>query len=92
MKLPFFKIAIGLSSLILSISLFLNSIGHVNAGNHSIKGIQTNGIGKYMMSMTHSDAMRIIIWDTETGNSVIYTRGRSGFHVIQQDQLPPKLF
>lgn len=73
------------------IRIFFRSIASVNATPTPklFDQQQTNKIGKYMMCAVHSDALRVIVWDTETGDSKIYTRGRSGFHLTtEEDQLP----
>ncbi|UXP32316.1 hypothetical protein N6H18_18415 [Reichenbachiella agarivorans] len=91
MKNQFLNVCTGISMVIVAASLFVFSVISLNAEPtpELFEQQQTNKIGKYMMCAVHSDALRVIVWDTETGNSKIYVRSRSGFKPnIADDQLP----
>jgi hypothetical protein len=75
----FQKIALSLGVLFFGIGVFIYSINPAQADNPTV----TNSTGKYMMhqnSFVFKDFnYQILVWDTETGKSKLYSFTNSGW-------------
>lgn len=76
-KNRFLNMSIGVSMIMLSAAFLLRSISPAQAAPSPENFIaeETNKIGKYMITMTPTTAdsyTMAMVWDTETGKSILY--------------------
>jgi hypothetical protein len=78
MKNKFLQVSIGVCLILFAAGFFVRSFSAASATPTPEKFIEqgTGQIGKYQMTTTGSGdlsgGMNVLIWDTETGESVIY--------------------
>lgn len=74
MKNKFLSICIGVGILFLTGGFFIRSINTANAAPSPERFIEegTGKIGKYQMDVSSGTHERLIVWDTETGESTYY--------------------
>ncbi len=95
MKNKFLNICIGVGILFLTGGFFIRSITNANAApspQNFIEG-ETNKIGKYHMNVSSGNTERLIVWDTETGESTYYeytgsVYGKAAKWIKGEAQLP----
>lgn len=92
MKTKFLSACLGVAVVLFALGFLIRSVQPAQAAPTPEMFVEggTNKIGKYMMLMSPETANyyeSVLIWDTETGSSIRYSRKASGYEKATQ-QLP----